>query len=195
MLQNKRWRARLGLAALAVAAIYSGGGGAGAADRPPAQIYGSTCAQCHEGGVPRAPHAVEFQMMGPGAILTALESGVMQEQGAQLTPGERRSLAEYLGGAGLAEAGRTRLPSCTKEYAHFDVNRPSLLAGWGMTLENSRTVSAADAQLAARDVPRLKLKWAFAFPGATRARSQPTVGAGAVFVGSQDGTVYALDYH
>ena len=46
----------------------------------------------------------------------------------------------------------------------------------------------------ATDVPKLELKWAFAFPGATRARSQPTVGAGAVFVGSQDGTVYALDF-
>ena len=64
-----------------------------------------------------------------------------------------------------------------------------------MTRENTRFVDAPHAGLTAQDVAQLELKWAFAFPGATRARSQPTVGAGAVFVGSQgDGTVYALDF-
>ena len=42
-------------------------------------------------------------------------------------------------------------------------------------------------------VPNLKLKWAFAFPNALRTRSQPAIAMGAVFVGSQDGTVYAFD--
>ncbi|MGC6476411.1 MAG: PQQ-binding-like beta-propeller repeat protein [Parvibaculales bacterium] len=39
----------------------------------------------------------------------------------------------------------------------------------------------------------MKLKWAFGFPQAVRARSHPATAAGAVFVGSQDGTLYALD--
>ena len=43
------------------------------------------------------------------------------------------------------------------------------------------------------DTQNLKLKWAFAYPGATRARSQPSYHAGSILVGSQDGTVYALD--
>ena len=42
-------------------------------------------------------------------------------------------------------------------------------------------------------VPKLTLKWAFGFPNATSARAQPTVAGGRVFVGSQNGTVYALD--
>ena len=45
----------------------------------------------------------------------------------------------------------------------------------------------------AADLPKLELKWAFAFPNAQRARSQPAIAYGAVYVGSQDGTVYALD--
>ena len=49
------------------------------------------------------------------------------------------------------------------------------------------------AQLAAEDVPRLKLKWAFGFPGANFAFAQPTVMGGRVFVGSQGGKVYSLD--
>ncbi len=42
-------------------------------------------------------------------------------------------------------------------------------------------------------MPKLSLKWAFGFPDATSAWSQPTVAGGRVFVGSQNGTVYALD--
>jgi polyvinyl alcohol dehydrogenase (cytochrome) len=49
------------------------------------------------------------------------------------------------------------------------------------------------AQLAAQDVPRLKLKWAFGFPGATSAFAQPTIFGGRLFVGSQGGKVYSLD--
>jgi polyvinyl alcohol dehydrogenase (cytochrome) len=161
--------------------------------RAPAELYKAHCAACHEGGVPRAPHSVKFQMLGPRAILAALEHGVMQTQGAALTAAERRSLAEFLGGAALADANAA-VPRCDARRATFDVNRPPPLSGWGMTLEGTRFAGAEHAKLSAADVPRLELQWAFAFPGASRARSQPTVGAGAVFVGSQDGTVYALDF-
>ena len=54
-------------------------------------------------------------------------------------------------------------------------------------------MSAQQAALTSEQVPQLKLKWAFAYPKAQRARSQPSIGWGAVFVGSQDGTVYAFD--
>ncbi len=49
------------------------------------------------------------------------------------------------------------------------------------------------AQLAAEDVPHLKLKWAFGFPGAERAVAQPTVMGGRIYIGSQGGKVYSLD--
>ena len=42
-------------------------------------------------------------------------------------------------------------------------------------------------------MPRLKLKWAFGFPGDVAADAQPSVVGGRVFVGSQSGNVYALD--
>ncbi len=159
----------------------------------PAALYQKHCAACHEGGVPRAPHSVKFQMIGTRAILASMEAGVMQAQGAALSANERRELAEFLGGATLVDAAAT-VPRCAAPRAAFDATRPPPLAGWGMTLEGTRHVTADRAGLAAADVPRLGLAWAFAFPGASRARSQPTVGAGAVYVGSQDGTVYALDF-
>jgi len=49
------------------------------------------------------------------------------------------------------------------------------------------------AQLPANQVPRLKLKWAFGFPGANRAFAQPTVVGGRVFVGGANGMVYSLN--
>ena len=159
----------------------------------PAALYQKHCAACHEGGVPRAPHSVKFQMIGTRAILASMEAGVMQAQGAALSANERRELAEFLGGATLVDAAAT-VPRCAAPRATFDATRPPPLAGWGMTLEGTRHVTADRAGLAAADVPRLGLAWAFAFPSASRARSQPTVGAGAVYVGSQDGTVYALDF-
>ena len=47
--------------------------------------------------------------------------------------------------------------------------------------------------MTAADVPRLTLKWALGFPDATSAWAPPTIAGGRLFVGSQNGTVYALD--
>jgi len=47
--------------------------------------------------------------------------------------------------------------------------------------------------LTADNVADLEVKWSFAYPNAFQARSQPVYGGGAIYVGSQDGTVWALD--
>jgi polyvinyl alcohol dehydrogenase (cytochrome) len=65
--------------------------------------------------------------------------------------------------------------------------------GWGIDPSQHRFQPSNMAQLAPDDVPRLKLKWAFGYPGAVRAFAQPTIVAGRLFVGSQNGTVYSLD--
>jgi polyvinyl alcohol dehydrogenase (cytochrome) len=65
--------------------------------------------------------------------------------------------------------------------------------GWGVDPTQHRFQPADMARLAPSDAPRLKLKWAFGFPGANRSVAQPTVFGGRVFVGSQNGKVYSLD--
>jgi glucose dehydrogenase len=65
--------------------------------------------------------------------------------------------------------------------------------GWGVGPTQHRFQPADMARLAPSDVARLKLKWPFGFPGATRSVAQPTIFGGRVFVGSQNGKVYALD--
>ena len=65
--------------------------------------------------------------------------------------------------------------------------------GWGVDPAQHRFQPSDMARLAASDAPRLKLKWAFGFPSATRSITQPTVVGGRVFVGSLNGNVYSLD--
>jgi polyvinyl alcohol dehydrogenase (cytochrome) len=65
--------------------------------------------------------------------------------------------------------------------------------GWGVDSSQHRYQPSSMARLAADEVPRLKLKWAFGYPGAFRAFAQPTIMGGRLFVGSQNGKVYSLD--
>ncbi len=160
---------------------------------PGADHYRRNCAVCHEGQVAKAPSKTFLQMMPVDAIYAALTDGIMRQKAKSLSPGQKRELAEYLASETLGGAATAEAPRCTGEAARFDTNRAPRITGWGFDASNSRNIPADTAGLAAADVPRLKLKWAFAYPGALRARSQPTFAFGALYVGSQNGTVYALD--
>ncbi len=65
-------------------------------------------------------------------------------------------------------------------------------SGWGASPTQQRFQPAERARLSAGAVPKLTLKWAFGFPGAQAAYGQPSVAGNHLFVGSSDGTVYAL---
>lgn len=181
------------VASLATSHLSAAAGPAAAGVGTPEALYQTHCAQCHDGGVPRAPHRVSFEMLGADAIYTALTAGAMKAQGDVLADSERRALAEHLAGQALGAAPASAVGRCEGPAQALENFQAPALAGWGLTLGNTRFVAAADAGLAPETVPALELKWAFAFPGATRARSQPTVANGTVFVGSQSGEVYALD--
>jgi polyvinyl alcohol dehydrogenase (cytochrome) len=189
-----RLRRRLVLAAPALALLALAADATAATPATGAELYARHCASCHEGGVPKAPHTMFLQMMAADAIHDALTAGVMQAQAANLAAAERVAIAEHLAGQTVAEArSRAPLARCDANAARFDLGDSPAAIGWGMDGDNSRFVPAAVAGLAAEDVPQLELRWAFAFPQAQRVRSQPLVALGAVFVGSQNGTVYALD--
>ena len=65
--------------------------------------------------------------------------------------------------------------------------------GWGVDLSNTRFQPTAHAGLTESDVPRLRLRWAFGFEGASMAFSQPAISGGRLFVGSESGSIFALD--
>ena len=159
---------------------------------PGAAVYAKQCASCHEGQVAKAPQKLFLQMLSGPTILDALEQGLMKSQAAALTADDRRHVAEYLSGAPLAAQQVETPPAmCMDKASPFDAAKPPVKSGWGY--HNARHVPTGIAGLTAVDAPNLQLAWAFEFPRGLRARSQPSIAYGAVFVGSHDGHVYALD--
>jgi len=159
-----------------------------------AALFKQHCESCHGGKVAKAPPVSLLQIMSASSVLRAMEHGIMQEQAAGLTAGQRRAVAEHLTGQKLADTVAVQpAQQCDEARAAFDFNAPPDALGWGVSHDNRRYFSPEVAGLEAADLPRLELKWAFAFPDAFRARSQPVIGGGALFIGSQNGTVYALE--
>jgi polyvinyl alcohol dehydrogenase (cytochrome) len=157
---------------------------------PGKALFEENCAMCHNGGVPKAPNQVWLEMMSPDAVLAAMNGGVMSRQASALTPQQRTQIAEYLARISLADyRPPAPPPQCSSPV--LAGGPPPALVGWGH--DNRRFVPAQTAGLSSTDVPNLKLKWAFAYPGAIRARSQPAIGWGTIFVGGHDGTIYAFD--
>jgi polyvinyl alcohol dehydrogenase (cytochrome) len=155
-------------------------------------LYAGRCASCHDAGVPRAPSRQALNRLSPDVIRTALTTGSMRSQGAELTAAQIELLARTLGTATAASFANNvctaqAAPSFAKPFDEPNWN------GWGANIAQHRFQSAAMAQLPASQVSRLKLKWAFGFPGANRAFAQPTVVGGRLFVGSATNTVYSLN--
>lgn len=162
------------------------------ASLPGAALFATHCASCHNGQVYKAPHTTWLEMMPARSIYRAMDGGIMSAQSSMLSDEQKVHVVEYLLQERFTDADLA--PSyamCEGDAARFSAFDEKELTGWGR--DTSRFVPASVAQLAVEDIPRLKPKWSFGFPGAMRARSQPTVAMGAIFVGSQDGTVYALD--
>lgn len=173
------------------------------ASRPDGEaIYKDTCAACHDNAEPdpkapvRAPDRETLKQKSPESVFAAFINGAMVLQGKDLSDAEKRAVAVYISGKpfGSEPSLLTSVGLCgTRPAPLGDVASQPMWNGWGADLGNSRYQHAKAAGLTAAQVPQLKLKWAFGFPGATRAYAQPTVVGGRVFVGSDRGAVYALD--
>lgn len=158
-----------------------------------AAIYANKCASCHEvGTAPLFNHYI-LKTMSPDYILYALRSGAMREIAAKMPFPQRVAVAEYLTSkrAGSSRPTNPSAGQCT-EPTSSDFSGPEW-NGWGVDMDNSRFQPADQAGLTAAQVPKLKLKWAFGFPGDWGAFAQPVVAGGRIFVGSSMGVVYSLD--
>jgi polyvinyl alcohol dehydrogenase (cytochrome) len=162
-----------------------------------AALYKSSCAFCHDAGIPRAPSLEALRGMSADRILASMETGPMIAMAHNRTVAERRAIAEFASGKRFDfPFDRTPAPKamCT---ASTETPADPLAGpgwnGWGSDLTNSRFQDARDAGLSAADVPRLKVKWAFAFPGEVQSTAHATIAGGRVYVGSISGRVYALN--
>ena len=161
------------------------------ATHPGNALFAENCATCHNGRVPKAPAPVWLEMMSPDAILTSMSDGIMSAQSAHLDDAQKTQIAEFLTRTSLENYTPPPAPvACAADRSSF-TGTPPAAVGWGH--DTRRYIPAEIAGISREDIKDLKLKWAFAYPASMRARSQPTIGWNSIFVGSQDGTIYAFD--
>lgn len=156
-----------------------------------AALYASRCAACHDDPRDRTPPRIYLATFRtPDEIVSALTDGVMRPQAAGLDASEIRALAVYLTGRQPREGGipldtnRCRKTGARLRLGQGDWN------GWGRDLTNTRYHPAPG--LTAHDMPRLRLRWAFAYPG-NAAYGQPVVVGNRLFGGGAGGYVFSLD--
>ena len=160
-----------------------------------AQVFTQSCASCHTGAPDsRAPALDALKARTPQAVIESLMTGAMRPQGSRLSGPERRAVAEFVTGkaVGVDVTGASQ-GRCTASTRTSRSPARAAWTGWSPTSTNARFQSFEMAGLTAADLPRLKLKWALGFPDASAAWAPPTVAGGRLYVGSQNGTVYALD--
>jgi polyvinyl alcohol dehydrogenase (cytochrome) len=155
--------------------------------------YARVCAACHDTGANRAPPASALGNLSPAAILRIVSDGPMKEQASSLSADEKAAVAEYLTGRMLGDAAAAKPLMCAADANWFDAGQAPAFDGWGLDAANAHSIPAAVAGLDRAALGKLKLKWALAFPDTLYSRSQPALAEGAIFVGGDDGTVYALD--
>ncbi len=158
-------------------------------------LFNNNCTSCHGSPpVENAPTEAVIKQMPPERIFEAITTGAMKNMAQKLSDDDKRLLAEYMGGRKLdrEDAGDAKnMPNvCASHPAVKDLNAPAW-NGWSDLL-NTRFQPAKAAGLSAGQVSRLKLKWAFGFPGATALYGE-TVVDGRVYVSSNAGYVYSLD--
>jgi len=152
-------------------------------------LFKTNCAACHEHGHGEAPLIPALKKLTSAHIYNVLNFGVMSSQAGHLLPSERLSIASYLGSekADLVSVSR----ECKARAASGVPMSPLHVGNWGAGVHNERAIK--NSLITAKNVDRLSLEWVFAFPNSGRARSQPTVAGDTVFVGGQDGKLYAID--
>jgi polyvinyl alcohol dehydrogenase (cytochrome) len=159
------------------------------------------CATCHDNPGPesRAPSREALRRFTPEQVLAALTTGSMASRARDISDEQKRTMAELVTGKPFGGAA-PRAASAMKNRcaAPLTLKNPWTEPRWNGWSPDPQTQwrfqPAAAARMTAEQVPHLKLKWAFAMPGAGAAAwSQPTVVGGAVFMSSDNGFVYALD--
>src|SRR5437016_558109 len=154
----------------------------------PDALFQMRCATCHvAGNSVGAPLPETLRQMSWQAILAALEAGKMKPIGDNLPASDRESIAKFLG-TNYSNA----MPAAAKCSGAPPSGKAHEWNGWADPA-NTRFQPANDAGLTKQAATKLKLKWAFGFPGVATALGVPSIVDGRLFVGAADGSVYSLD--
>ena len=161
------------------------------------RVFSDNCARCHDSAAnSHGPTKAALMTMNAESIYKSLSKGGMARYAAKLSDDDRKSIAEFLSGSPLTitdTGSASMMKNQCAQTAFKDPFSGPMWNGWGVDMTNGRFQPAADAGLTPDQVPKLKVKWAFGFPNSTSAYGQPTVAGGRIYVGSNNGFVYALN--
>jgi len=151
-------------------------------------LYRQHCATCHDNPTGPTPSRQTLGGFPRERIYAALTTGPMQPMATALDDRQKRLLAVTLPQEKpfaepklSANMCRPGMPPAGGDSSDWP--------GWSPGLANTRF--QPNSGLSADLVPRLRLKWAFAYPGGVG--GLPVVSQGRLFSASATGTVFALD--
>ena len=156
------------------------------------------CATCHGNPSSATPSTdiMSLWKLTAEQVYAAMGKG-QHASLASVSDADWREVAFYIGrrrvDAGKIADAKLMVNQCPGNSPIGDLSAKPLWNGWGNSVTNARFQSAKGAGMTAAQVPNLKLKWAFGFPGAEEVYGQPTVAGGRVFLGVDTGAVYSID--
>lgn len=157
-------------------------------------LYTEYCATCHAAPTDlRTPPRAALGSFSANSIYHALSEGLMQAQGAALSDAQRITLAEYLTRGTYKPERVERLAQCAAPMPSLQLSAAGNWNGWGNGARNARHQDSGNSAINTANIADLELAWVFGFEDASNARAQPSVVSGVMFMGSNSGTVYALD--
>jgi len=152
-------------------------------------IFKERCAACHDPAVDRAPSRQLLKSRSAEEVYDALTIGVMKPMASGLAAAELYGLTRFLTGKSPVPQ-TSSAPDPNQCMSHGPLNaRGPQWNGWGNGLENLRYQPNPGFDASA--IPKLKVKWAFSYPGTKN--TEALVFGDRVFVGSMSGKVYSLD--
>jgi polyvinyl alcohol dehydrogenase (cytochrome) len=155
-----------------------------------ATLYQQRCAVCHDTAQDRVPPLFLIRRRSAEDVMQTLTDGSMKQQAAGLQAEQIRALAIHLTGKQPgAPLQNLDVNKCKVAPAPLNL-KGAQWNGWGRDFDNSRYQSKPG--LLAADVPKLKVKWAFAHPGAM-ATGQPTIIGDRLFLTVEAGLIYSLN--
>ena len=171
-----------------------------------AALYQTRCAGCHEHATDRIPSREVLGQNPASFILGTLRNGAMAPMAQGLSVAEMTAVARYVSKVPDDKTARQDVdphqiwgdsvegtpldgPMCKTPPASLDLNTKAQWQGWGNGIKQAHF--QGDPGLKPADVPRLKLKWAFQYPGAKN--GQVTVVGDRLFVTAMSGAVYSLN--
>jgi polyvinyl alcohol dehydrogenase (cytochrome) len=151
-------------------------------------IWGQRCSVCHDHAHDRIPLRIIIERKSPEGVITALTNGPMRPMAEGLSKQDIQDVAVFLTGRPLGGEPSPTANLCPAKPGPAEPGQ-SDWGSWGVGPRNQ--LMQPSPGIAAADVSKLKLKWAFAYPGGT-AGAEPVAVGGRLYLATAGG-LFALD--